>query len=212
MKLTRLLFSILLIVSSTMTQAKEFTQAEADRYNYLSKTANELVDPYIRLHGVENSKADIETLHKAIAMYDEAITIHPGSWQSMWLRGKAYQALSDAESAYSSFKQAYSLMPSNPDVVNEYLLEATNLNKISEAVKVNTIAAAQFPDHIGLQANYALILILAGETEKAIKQGQLALKMAPNDQITKSLITMAKEIQSGKRKQPKTVYELTGEM
>ncbi len=195
-----------------MIQAKEITQEEADRYNYLFTTANQLVDPFLRIHGEENSKADIQTLNKAIAMYDEAISIHSGSWQSMWLRGKAYQALSESNSAYSSFKEAYSLMPSNPDVVNEYLLEATNLNKITEAVQINKIAANQFPDHLGLQANYALVLILAGDIDKAIHQGQLALKMAPNDQITKNLINMAKEIKSGKRKQPNTVYELTGEM
>jgi len=195
-----------------MTLAKDITQEEGDRHNHLFTTANKLVDPFLRAHGEENSKADIETLNKAIAMYDEAISIHPGSWQSMWFRGKAYQTLSDANSAYSSFKEAYSLMPTNPDVVNEYLLEAMNLNKITEAVQVNKIAAEQFPDHLGLQANYALVLILAGDIDKSIDQGQLALKMAPNDQITKNIINMAKEIKSGKRKQPNTVYELTGEM
>ena len=200
------------MVSSSMIQAKEITQEDADRYNYLFTTANELIDPFLRLHEVEHSKADVEKLNKAISMYDEAISIHSGSWQSMWLRGKAYQALSNANSAYSSFKQAYSLMPDNPDVVNEYLLEATNLNKISEALQVNKIAVAQFPDHLGLQANYALVLILNGDLDQAIKQGGLALKLAPDDQITINLINMSKDIHSGKRKQPKTVYELTGEM
>lgn len=195
-----------------MTLAKEITQEEADRYNDLFTTANDLIDPFLHIYGVEHSKADVITLNKAISMYDEAISIHPGSWQSMWLRGKAYQALSDANSAYSSFKQAYLLMPGNPDVINEYLLEATNLNKITEAVQVNKIAVAQFPDHLSLQANYALVLILAGDLEQAIKQGLLALKMAPDDQITINLINIAKEIRSGNRKQPKTVYELTGEM
>ncbi|TQF70118.1 hypothetical protein [Pseudoalteromonas luteoviolacea] len=212
MKLTTLITPLILMVSSSMTQAKEITQEEADRYNYLFNKASELIDPFLRIHGVERSKANVKTLSEAISMYDEAISIHPGSWQSMWLRGKAYQALSDANSAYISFKQSYSLMPDNPDVVNEYLLEATNLNKISEALQVNKIAVEQFPDHLGLQANYALVLILNGDIDQAIKQGELALKMAPEDQITINLINMAKDIRSGKRKQPKTVYELTGEM
>jgi tetratricopeptide (TPR) repeat protein len=195
-----------------MSHSKEFSQEEADRYNYLFSTANQIIDPYMRIHGVEHSKADIEAINKAIAMYDEAIQIHPESWQSMWLRGKAYQALGSSNLAYASFKESYSLKPDNPDVVNEYLLEATNLNKIDEALVVNKAAVAKFPDHLGLQANYALVLILAGQTELAISQGQLALKMAPSDEITKNLINMAKEIQSGKRKQPSSIYELTGEM
>ncbi len=195
-----------------MTQAKVITQEETDRYNHLFAKANKLIDPFLRRHGVEHSKADVKTLAKAISMYDEALSIYPGGWQSMWLRGKAYQALSDADSAYTSFKQAYSLMPGNPDVVNEYLIEAVNLNKITEALQVNKLTVAQFPDHVGLQANYVLVLILAGDLEQAIRQGRLVLKMVSDDQITPKLINIAKDIRDGKRKPPETVYELTDKM
>ena len=195
-----------------MAPAKEITQEEADRYNHLFTTASKLIDPFLRLHGVEQSKANVETLNKAISMYNEALLIYPDGWQSMWLRGKAYQALNSANLAYTSFKQAYFLMPDNPDVVNEYLLEAINLNKVGEAVEASKMAVEQFPDHLGLQANCVLLLILDGNLGQAIKQGEAALKLAPKDEITNKLIDVAKEILSGKRKQPATVYELTAQM
>ena len=103
-------------------------------------------------------------------------------------------------------------MPGNPDVVNEYLIEAVNLNKITEALQVNKLTVAQFPDHVGLQANYVLVLILAGDLEQAIRQGRLVLKMVSDDQITPKLINIAKDIRDGKRKPPETVYELTDKM
>ena len=195
-----------------VVQSKEFTQEEADRYNYLFSTANSMIDPYLKIHDMEHFKAEKDILYKAIAMYDEAIVIHPGSWQSMWLRGKAYQALNDSKNAYQSFKQAYGQNSDNPDVINEYVLEATNLNKISEALEINRSAVKKFPNHLGLQANLALVLILDGKHDQAIKQGALALKMEPNDSITKNLIEIATDIKAGKRKQPRTVYELTNEM
>jgi len=208
----KFLLLILLWTSSVQLLAKEFTQEEADRYNYLFKTANELINPYLRLHDVKHSKADEKTLRKVIAMYDEAILINPESWSSMWLKGKAYQALNETKFAYSSFKESYNIKPDNPDVVNEYLMEAINLNQIDEALDINGKAVIQFPNHLGLQANYSLVLILAGKIEQAIKQGNLALKMEPNDKITMKLIEIAQSIKSGTKKQPKTVYELTAEM
>ena len=188
-----------------MTQVKEITQEEADRFNYLFSSASSLIEPFLRLHGIEASPADVDTLDKVIALYDEAISINPESWQSLWLRGKAYQALSSASLAYGSFKQAYFLMPENPDVVNEYLLEAINLNKVDEALQAGKVAVEQFPDHLGLQANYILLLILDGDTDNAIRQGEIALKLAPDDQTTMKLIDTAKNIRSGKTAPPKTM-------
>jgi tetratricopeptide (TPR) repeat protein len=208
----KFLLIILLCISSVQLFAKEFTQEEADRYNYLFKTANELINPYLRLHDVKHSKADEKTLRKVIVMYDEAILINPESWSSMWLKGKAYQALNETQLAYSSFKKSYNIKPDNPDVVNEYLMETTNLNHIEEALDINRKAVTQFPNHLGLQANYSLILILAGKIDQAIEQGNLALKMKPNDKITMKLIEIAQNIKLGTKAQPKTIHELTAEM
>ncbi len=191
-----------------MTQRRELTEAEAARYNRCFAKANKLLEPFLRGPESEYSKAERQALEKAITLYDKALSIYPASWQSLWLRGKAYQASGDVEQAYSSFRQAYSLCSGNPDVVNEYLIEAINLNRTEEAFQAGKLAAAQFPEHTGLQANYALILVLVNDPEQAISQGRLALKLAPDDPITIRLIHIAKEIREGKRTCPKTVREL----
>lgn len=192
--------------------AKEFTQEEIDRYNYLFNTAGELLEPFMKIHGEKHEPANIKKLEKAISMYNEAISIHPQSWPSMWLRAKAYQSLGDSQSAYTSFKRAFEIMPGNPDVVNEYIMEATNLKKTEEALEVIEKASKDFPEHLGIQANYSLLLILAGHQDRAIEQGKFALRMAPKDKITLNLIRIATDIKNGKIKQPESIYELTNEM
>jgi len=195
-----------------MSQSKEFTQEEVDRYNYLFSEANEIVDPFLYIQDSERTSADKGKLNTAIEMYNEAIQINPDSWASMWFKGKAFQAIGDWNSAYTSFKEAYEINPDNPDVVNEYVLECLNTKRHQEAFEVNSAASEIFVEHIGIQANLALVFILLGQQEKAIKQGKKALKLDRKDPITKNLIQIAKDIKAGKEKQPSSIFELSNEM
>jgi len=195
-----------------MSQSKEFTQEEADRYNFLFSAANEIVESYIYIQDAIRNPVDEVKLNSAIEMYDEAISINPESWPSMWFKGKAFQALGKFEEAYTSFKHAHDINPKNPDVANEYVLECINTERHEEALKANLLSAERFPDHVGIQANLALIFILLGQQDDAVKQGKKALKLNRKDQVTKNLIQIAKRIKAGKQKQPKSVFELSNEM
>jgi len=208
----RLLLILALLLQSQMSQSREFTQEEADRYNYLFSSANEIVEPFLYIQDTTRTPVDKDRLDLAIKMYDEAIAINPDSWASMWFKGKAFQAMGNFGSAYFSFKQAYRINPDNPDVVNEYILECINTEKHQEALEANLIGAQNFQDHVGIQANLALVFILLGQQDKAIQQGNIALKLNRKDEVTKNLIEIAKKIKSGKQIQPSSIFELSNEM
>ena len=76
------------------------------------------------------------------------------------------------------------------------------LGKGEEAVKVAEHAVSLKPDDAGLEANLALALLVAGRVDDALATAQSALDRSPNDEITKTLLGVIKDVKDGKRDRP----------
>ncbi len=181
-------------------------------HNILFKRGGELIDPYMDLldRGAASSKERVQHLRTGIACLDRVLKITPGHWQSLWIRGKAYQALSEHEAARASFASAYAIQPDHPDAAREHVVELLQVHRPVEAVRVARAISTKHPQNAGLRANLAVALVLNGDTGEAQEVVREALHLDPNDQITAALKARIDEVASGKRNAPKTLKELEG--
>jgi Tfp pilus assembly protein PilF len=188
------------------------TEEETNLFNDYYQEATALLKPYMFLQDVGSRNSTTEEaqkdLNRSVELFVKALEIYPESWPSHWLLGKAYQALQQPEKAYESFKSAYSIMPDNPDVVNEYFMQTLEIGKTEEALNIAKEGAQRFPEHIGLVSNYALVLLLSQQVNEAYSEAENALRLDPRDSVTRNLLGLIKEVQSGKRQCPKSLNEL----
>lgn len=203
--------------SRTRTASPPTSSAGCERlpedHNILFKRGGELIGPYMNLldRGAASSKERVQHLRAGIACLDRVLKITPGHWQSLWIRGKAYQALSEHEDARASFASAYAIQPDHPDVAREHVAELLEVHRPAEAVRVARSISTKHPQNAGLRANLAVALLLNGDTGEAQEVVREALHLDPNDQITAALKARIDEVVSGKRTAPKTLKELEGE-
>jgi len=70
--------------------------------------------------------------------------------------------------------------------------------KKQEALKIFQINAQRFPDkwpvHVGLMRGYAAV----GDNKRAVDEGRLALKQAPDEANRKNIESMVKKLEEGK--------------
>ncbi len=189
-----------------------FTEKEVSLFNKYWGEANKLLGPYMFIDGVKSQNPTTisakKALNESIKLFSKALEINPKSWQAYWMTGKAYQALGETESAYISFRTAYSIMPNNPDVLNEYLGEALATKRTEEAFNIAREGVKSFPKHVGLVANYAIALLLNQQIDMAYSVVEEAIKLDPQDHITKNVLELVKEVKSGKRQCPRSIYDL----
>lgn len=181
-------------------------------HNILFKRGGELTDPYMNLvdRRGASSKERVQHLRAGIACLDRVLRITPGHWQSLWIRGKAYQALSEHEEARASFARAYTAQPDHPDVARELVVELLRIRRPAEAVRVARAISTKHLQNAGLRANLAVALVLNGDTGEAQEVVREALHLDPNDQITAALKARIDDVASGKRRAPKTLKEFEG--
>jgi Flp pilus assembly protein TadD len=89
-------------------------------------------------------------------------------------------------------------------------LECLQLGKFPEAVAAARLAVQVERSDPGLQANLALALLLAGDTDEALDQAEQAAARNPQDEINRDLLAVIREVKDGRRPQPKTLAELEG--
>jgi Flp pilus assembly protein TadD len=161
-----------------------------------------LVDPYITLSG--KSEADPKSVqgHQAIArgtaLLEQVTQMRPDSWQSYWFIGKARQAVGDSAAAYDAMKQAYALQPDQRDVAREFVFEALCTSRFGEAVAAARRVSAAHPDDAGLSANLAVALLADRQLDSAERETARALRLAPNDPITRNLSHAIADARNGK--------------
>jgi len=186
--------------------------AESQEHDRLYKEGAALIDPYMKLAGRETKPAETpeaqDEIERGIEQLQAALQINPANWAACWITGKAYQALDRSEEACDSFKQAYGLEKSNPDVAREYVLECLKLGRTEPAVHAARHAVGLVPDNAGLVANLGLALLIHGDLEEAQKTINQSLELNPEDQITHNLQRILNEIQNGERPQPERLSDL----
>jgi Tfp pilus assembly protein PilF len=156
------------------------------------------------------SKAHNELFTKGIEKLEQALALKPDNYASHWFIGKGYQALGDPQHAYEAFKASWSIHQDNPNVAREYMLTCMSLGHGAEGVTVAERALQLEPENAGLLANYALALLINGQTDHAMEAVGKSLAIDPNDQVTLAVEKTIQEVQSGKRPRPSKLGDLEG--
>jgi Flp pilus assembly protein TadD len=189
---------------------RKLTAAEVAEYRETYQRGSDLVMKHIDLHDREAPPSpDKEArVREGIRLLQRAVAIQPRSWPAYWLIGKGYQALTDHPRAYEAFRQATRLCQDNADVPRELCLTCLHLGQFTEAVEVARLAVRVRRSDPGLQANLALALLLAGDVDGALDQAEQAVARSPDDEISQNLRAVIREVQDGRRPQPKTLAEV----
>ncbi len=185
---------------------------EAKRFTGDYETAWSLIKGLILIHGNEATGPPgwlaKRRLKRALTLFNRALEIHPGSWQSLWGVGKIYQRLGVPEKALQAFAAAHKLEPEQADVAREAGLAALELGAAGAAIRFTHAAIAVADDDAGLVSNLALAYLLDGKPEAALRHAEDALGREPSDVITITLHIIIKEVLAGERSCPTSMAEL----
>ncbi len=178
------------------------------------KLGAELVQSYIELDGAGRRVQGIynwegrRAAERGIEYLKIATITDSGNWAADWFLGKAYQALADHANSYGYFKSAHRMNPGEDFVCRELSRECPELGKTEEGVSIAQTNVKLSPGKPELACNLGVALFLNGDLEEAKCLLQQIRDQAPDDPIPGKLLAIIAQVQSGKRKQPRTLGEL----
>jgi tetratricopeptide (TPR) repeat protein len=190
---------------------RQLTDRQIERFNSLYEEAIELQKDLVILDGAPPLKPGIfgrKKLEKSIEMFEEALKIHPGSWQSMYLIGKAYQALDDMDKALSWFVKAARIESLEPSVAKEAGLCAAKLGRHAVAIRVMKDAAEAHPDDAALQCNLGLSYLMSDKIAEAKAAFSLAVQADPRNEMNRKLLNLAESVAAGEIRCPRSEKEI----
>ena len=196
------------LFSSRNNPGLEITDFSSGKHDEYYKKGFDRIDPYVQLHGRESRKPNVNEIKEGIKYLDAVTKINKKNWAAFWLKGKAYQSLGHSQSAYNEFKKAYDIEKENADVARELMIEALNIGKGNEGVKIGKLALSLKPNDTGLMGNLGLAYLINGEIDNAEDITRKAINLDPQDKINKSILNIIREVKSGKRPQPKKYSDL----
>jgi tetratricopeptide (TPR) repeat protein len=185
----------------------------AERHNELYRQGCDLIGPAMLLDSEEGAGELVERVvnetevKEGIQILEEVVEINPGNWAAHWTMGKGYQALEDHQLSYEKFVAAYKV-GRNAAILRELVRECLYVDKIDEAIYYGHLATELEPDDAGLQANFALSLLLNKEVDRALATAEASLRKDPDDKITQQMVGFMKKIKEGKQELPKSLAEL----
>jgi Flp pilus assembly protein TadD len=77
-----------------------------------------------------------------------------------------------------------------------------SLGKGEEAVRISREMAEKNPQDAGLRANHALALLIAGHIQEAESEVHNALKLQPEDKITRNLAKFIDDVRTNRVPRP----------
>ena len=117
-------------------------------------------------------------------------------------RAELQRFLESGDGADPFRREAEKLLRGNPDVAREYACECLALGRGEEAVAIASKAMELDPRDAGLQANLGLALLVAGNVAGAERAARAALERAPEDEITRGLLSLIGDVQARRRARP----------
>jgi tetratricopeptide (TPR) repeat protein len=140
--------------------------------------------------------------NKAIKYFDQALSIYPDHFQSLFFLGKLYQRLGNYEQALSYFDTALKLEQTNHNIPQEASLVAMNLNQVDKAIEYSKEALRRKPDDFALLGNHSMNLLIAGLDYEAKETIETAISLNPADNINQRIKTKIHGVISGQIKRP----------
>jgi tetratricopeptide (TPR) repeat protein len=125
--------------------------------------------------------------NKAIALFNEILTMVPSHFQSLFFIAKLYQRLRNYEQSLFYFETALQTEHTNPNLPQEASIVAMHLGQLEKALAYSAEAVRRKPDHIGILGNHAMNLLVAARDEEAHALIKKALAIDPRDEINLSI-------------------------
>lgn len=164
-------------------------RVDANNHDQIYAAACDLIMPYIEHQLAEAPLvgAARKRLQHAREMLASIVEHDRSNWAAFWALGIANKCLRDLPSAYAAFQGAYTLEKKDPNVGRELSGICMALVKGEEAVRISREAMDRNPSDAGLISNHALALLIAGDIHEAEVAVENALRLEPEDQITRAL-------------------------
>jgi len=181
------------------------TDEQIEKFNSLYQQACDKMRGLIILEGYRPKGIGVfEKLraNKAIKYFNEALSIYPDHFQSLFFLGKIHQRLRNYEQALSYFDSALKLERTNHNIPQEASLVAMHLNQIDKAIEYSKEALRRKPDDFALLGNHSMNLLIAGLDNEAKETIDKAIALNPNDDINQRIKTKIQGVISGQAKRP----------
>jgi len=140
--------------------------------------------------------------NKAIKYFDQALSIYPEHYQSLFFLGKLYQRLAKYEKALLYFETALKFEHSNHNIPLEASLVAMHLNLFDKAIEYSKEALRRKPDDFALLGNHSMNLLIAGFDSDAKETIDKAITLNPSDNINQRIKAKIVSVISGQVKRP----------
>lgn len=181
------------------------TDEQIKKFNSLYQKACEKMKGLIILEGYRPKGIgffDKLRANKAIKYFDQALSIYPENFQSLFFLGKLYQRLGNYEKALLYFETALKFEQANHNIPQEASLVAMHLNLIDKAIEYSKEALRRKPDDFALLGNHSMNLLIAGLDNEAKETIDKAISLNPSDQINQRIKTKIVSVISGQVKRP----------
>jgi cytochrome c-type biogenesis protein CcmH/NrfG len=136
---------------------------------------------------------------EGIRLLSTVVEAKPDNWAAFWLIGKGHQSLRDHSAAQTAFQRSYAINPAHRDVARELVIESICTGQTAAAVLVAESIAKANPTDAGLVANLGLAHLANGQLAQARSTTERALKLAPEDRISRALLSEVTSIQNGRK-------------
>jgi hypothetical protein len=153
-----------------------------------------------------NAAAEVS---RATKMLHQVVSEVPDWWNAQWFYGKGLLALGNAELAYQAFHHAYQHEKSVEMIPRELAGVCLELGRFDEAVTVAEKAVVLDPRNAELIGNLSLAYLMARRYEEARKSIDTAIRIAPSDNINRTVSRILREIAEGRRAAPESLADLS---
>ena len=136
------------------------------------------VDRSYRNRGVAYYK--LERYREALADFDKAVELDPGSAKTWMLRGTLWMRTEQSARALADFNRALALEPRDADILGRRCVVLMRLKQLDEALADCSLAAELAPEELDSHISLGMVQALRGATADAEWHYRRALEIAPD--------------------------------
>lgn len=176
----------------------------------LFQTATAVIRKYFVTAGEPPlSGSAVAEVSSAVEMLQQVVSEAPDWWTAQWFCGKGLLALGKHELAYQSFYRAHELEKTVEMIPRELAGVCLELRRFDEAVKIAEQAVVLDPDNAELIGNLSVAYLMARRYAEARKSIDAAIRIAPGDNINRTVSQILSDIAEGRRAAPESLEDLS---